>query len=167
MFESVSFQKCCHIITNYISSHASHSEGSQSTQSSKLWKQMKSCVRLFLRNVASVGPEGGTCYRVCSSTTQMFLWARREESTVCYRSEKNLRRKLPCNMIILEKKFLLAQSYKNYVRVWLLSWFHWDSLLILDNPQVELFPSLHFYWEMCLCLRAWQSQNTVPESFKS
>lgn len=48
-------------------------------------------VRLFLRNAASVGLEGGTCLRVCNSTTQMFLWARREESLICYRSKKEFR----------------------------------------------------------------------------
>lgn len=123
-------------------------------------------VRLFLRNAASVGLEGGTCLRVCNSTTQMFLWARREESLICYRSKKEFR-----NTVALQLNHSKEEVFAcpNLWKLWkgMASLFiHRDSFLILD-PQMELFPSLHLSWGMWLYWRAWQSQNTVPGSFKS
>lgn len=74
---------------------------------------------------------------------------------------------MPCNLVILEKKSLLAPSYEDYVKAWLYCLFDRGGLLILGNEEAELFSSIHLYQGTSLCLKALQSQNTVPESFES
>lgn len=82
--------------------------------------------------------------------------------------KRNLGRQLPCDLVILMKKSSLAPSYRNYARARLYYLFDRGGLLIICNPELELFPSIHLYWGTSLCLRAFQSQKkTFPESFES
>lgn len=60
------------------------------------------------------------------------------------------------------KKSLLAPSYKNHARARLYYLFDGGGLLILGNPELELFSSIHLYRGTLLCLRALQSQKNIP-----